>query len=117
MDSNSVAIEVDDSRAVPVVRVRGDWQLDFDNYSRGRGAAIGHLMDECPRVILDLTGVTRLDSFGIGCLVTYMAHAVRLGRRLDIVAPPGQPRIALERARLDRVCRCYDQEEAALLDA
>jgi anti-sigma B factor antagonist len=70
---------------------------------------------EAPLVV-DLGGVTLLDSIGLGVLVGAAARAESLGRRLRIVCPAGRTRDLLVRTRLDTVLPLADDLASALDD-
>jgi len=67
-------------------------------------------------VVLDLGGVTLLDSIGLGVLVGAAARAESLGRRLVMVCPEGPTRELLVRTRLDTVLPLANDLTTALHD-
>lgn len=68
--------------AVTVLAVRGD--LDLATVALLREPAMEELeRTECQKLVLDLTGLTFLDSTGLGCWVDLRDHAQELGKSLE----------------------------------
>jgi anti-sigma B factor antagonist len=66
------------------------------------------------RVMVNLAGVSQVDTSGLAELVGAHRAVVRGGARLVVIAPPGRPRELLELTRLDHVLEVSDSEEAAV---
>jgi len=65
-------------------------------------------------VVVDLSGVTSVDSSGLGALIGGLKRANQAGGDLRIAAPTDQVRMALELTRLTRVLRPYETFDEAL---
>lgn len=107
-------IALDTSARLPVVRVAGEMRLDLYNRSNKCKEVVVDAFQSSPRVVLDLSTVTFMDSFGVGCVAECLALAIAKEWKLDLVVPPGLIRQALDRARLLTVCRAYETEQAAM---
>ncbi len=59
------------------------------------------------RLVLDLTGVTFLDSAGIGVLAVCSGVMAKSGGRMVIAVASGKVKQALELTRLDKVIELY----------
>jgi anti-sigma B factor antagonist len=66
------------------------------------------------RIVLDLTHVTRIDSAGIGMLVSKFLTAFRGGGRLTLLHPTPRVLEMLRMTRLSSVFDIYDSEEDAV---
>lgn len=67
-----------------------------------------------PRVVLDLAGVSFVDSSGLGAIVGGLKSARQAGGDLRIAAAGEQVRTVLDLTNLDRVLRPHDTVEDAL---
>lgn len=65
-------------------------------------------------VAVNLSGVTFLDSSGIGSIVRSFKTANERGARLHFFAPPKMVRQTLKMVSLDKVMNLYDDEASAL---
>lgn len=66
-----------------------------------------------PKVVVDLSGTTFVDSSGLGALITGLRRTRQGGGDLRIAAPTEQVRAVLELTNLDRVLHPYASVEAA----
>ena len=116
MDENrrfSVATERDDSSDNVVIVVTGDVDLgtapDFeDELAR----AVEEGLDA--GLVIDLTGVSFIDSTGLNALVRAFERQRLAGESLALVSDDSRVAMMLEVTRLDRVLRCYPSRERAL---
>ena len=69
------------------------------------------------KVVVDLHGVTFVDSSGLGALISGLKAARLAGGDLRIARPGEQARVILSLTTLDRVMRPYDSVEEALNEA
>ena len=65
------------------------------------------------RIILDFTGVTHIDSTGIGRCISSLNMIMQAGGKLVISGATGQVREGFRVTRLDRVFRFVDDMDAA----
>ena len=66
------------------------------------------------RIVVDLQGVTFLDSSGLGALISALKTARQHAGDLRIAAPNEQARVILELTSLDKVLRPYGSVQEAL---
>lgn len=66
------------------------------------------------RVLIDLSGVTRVDSSGLGALMACYSHAVRRQGILKLLNPSPQLRRVLRITKIDSVLELYETEQEAL---
>jgi anti-anti-sigma factor len=66
------------------------------------------------RVLIDLSGVSRIDSTGLGALMSYYTHAVRNSGVLKLLNPNSQVKKVLSMTRIDSVVPTFEDEAAAL---
>jgi len=66
------------------------------------------------RLLVDLSGVTYVDSGGIGSLVEMYLHLTRRGGALKVVCPSVPARRVLQITQLDSVLEIFDDEPRAL---
>jgi anti-sigma B factor antagonist len=66
------------------------------------------------RVLIDLSGVSRIDSTGLGALMSYYTHAVRNSGILKLLNPSSQVKKVLSMTRIDSVVPTFEDEAAAL---
>jgi len=77
--------------------------------------SIGRALLESRRLVLDLGGVTRMDSSGIGLFVRYLSHTRSRGGDLRLSTAPPLIAELLRATRLTTVFKVYDSEEEAIL--
>lgn len=66
-------------------------------------------------LVVDLAEVPFIDSSGLAALISGLKSARTAGGDLRIARPASQAKVILELTRLDRVLRCYDSNEEALV--
>jgi anti-sigma B factor antagonist len=71
------------------------------------------LGDDRYTVLVDLSGVTFLDSTGLTCLITAYRTARSTGARLALIAPSQPVRKMLQLTGVDQVLDSYPSPEAA----
>jgi anti-anti-sigma factor len=77
-----------------ILRLQGDIDIDTTRHLTERlNALIG---DPSAAPVVDLTGVTFIDSTGLGALVRAHRRLRRQGRALALICPDGPARRALE---------------------
>lgn len=67
------------------------------------------------RIVVDLSGISFIDSTGLGALVGALKTARQAGGDLRIAAPTAQVTMVLELSNMDRVFRTYDSADDALV--
>ena len=95
---------------IAVVTLKGD--LDLEHSSRMRQNLLD-ILGKARAVIVDLAGVTMIDSSGIASLLEGLQEARKKGKDF-VLATPGDPVIrVLKLARLDTVFQIADDVTAA----
>jgi len=94
-----------------LVRIRGD--LDLQVVERVTEALTAIEADEPDLLVMDLSGLTFLDSSGMGAIAAAHIRAGQAGRRFAIVRPPAGVRQAFDRTRLDEVITVTDDLASA----
>jgi anti-sigma B factor antagonist len=76
----------------------------------------GAILDGRPRIVLDMSGVTFVDSSGLGSLVGCLKNAREAEGDLRLVGPGKQVMMVLQLSNLDRVFGTYDSIQGAYGD-
>jgi anti-sigma B factor antagonist len=77
--------------------------------------ALANLVAQSPQaILLDMTGVTFLDSAALGDLIAWKKRAVLRGSDIALLNPTGRVRAIIEMLSLDRVFKVFDDEGEAL---
>jgi anti-anti-sigma factor len=101
--------------AVVIVTVQGE--IDVSNVAE-IGSQLTEISNEPLGLVVDLSGVTHLDSAGIAMLYDLNARLDRRRLRLVVVAPPAAPvRRVLELTAFSRRARLADDVDAAIAAA
>ena len=74
------------------------------------------IKDEKPRLVIDMEGVSFVDSSGLGSVVAALKQVRSSKGDLRLAAPNQQVRVVLELTTLDRVFPYYATVEEALTD-
>ena len=77
-------------------------------------AALEQCSVESARVVLNLAGVDRLDSIGLGLLVRYAQRLGNRGGGLRLAAPPPSTTALLNMTKLSDLLKSYPTEEEAM---
>jgi len=99
-----------DGRAV--LRVEG--RLNLVTAPELRAAVQQAVEEDTARVVVDLAGVTFIDSSGLGMVIAGLKHARQAGGELRIAAAGEQVRMVLELTKLHRILRPYESVDEAL---
>jgi anti-sigma B factor antagonist len=94
-----------------LVTARGD--LDLHTAHRLADTLQPLLLTSGHSVLLDLSGVTFLDSTGLTCLITAYRTARTTGARLALIAPSERVRHMLALTGADQVLHSYPTPDAA----
>jgi anti-sigma B factor antagonist len=105
----SITTVVDD---VAILTVTGE--LDFALCVKLTPELNAALRSSARAVVIDLEGVSLMDSSGVALLINAFRRLDRTGRELAIACPIGPQRRALEVTGLDRHLPMYETREAAL---
>jgi anti-sigma B factor antagonist len=97
---------------VAILTVTG--QLDFALCSKLAPELDAALRSPVRAIVIDLEGVSLVDSSGIALMITASRSLHRAGRELAIACPKGPQRRAFELTALDRYLPMHDTREAAL---
>ena len=97
--SDDFQVDLTRRPAVDVVSVRGE--LDIATSRRLRDVVLDPQLEHQPTLVVDLSGVTFLDSTGIGVLVATWRRALANGQRFAVVCPAGQPLKVLQLVHID----------------
>ena len=65
-------------------------------------------------VLIDLSRVSRIDSAGLGQLMTFYSYAVRQRKALKLLNPSPEVRQLLHITKIDAVLEAYEDEQEAL---
>jgi anti-sigma B factor antagonist len=102
---------VDVQRRDDVAFVRPQGELDLATVESLRAALDG--IENAERLVLDLRGLTFLDSTGLRLLVTLHQRSHRDGFQLTLIAPAGPADRAIELSGLDQVLPFAAADDAA----
>ena len=94
--------------------VRPEGRLDLVTARDLRRYIDGAVEAGSRNVVVDLVGVSFIDSSGLGALIGGLKRARQAGGELRIAAPGNQVRMVLELTKLIRVLRPYDTVDEAL---
>lgn len=101
-----------EGEAAAVLALAGE--VDVSNVGEARAAALSLLEDGTKRLILDISGVTYMDSSGLGMLVGVLKRLRESEGELAIAgAAPGVKRL-FEITGLEQIFSLYDDMAAAL---
>lgn len=102
----------EDHGGVAVLRLRG--RLAGEAALEVAEAAAPLLRRGSARLVADLSGLSFLDSSGLGMLVSLRRRAQRRGGDLRLAAVPGSVAFLLQLARLHRVFACHESVAGAV---
>ena len=113
MSSDEFAVELHDASAAdaPIIRIRGEIDLRSSPELR---ATLSELVPNQPeRLILDLSGVSYMDSSGVGTIVELKRRIDRAGGRVILFGLQPRVRSVFEITRLDKFFTITDGLEQA----
>ena len=91
-------------------------RLDMSSAHELRDAVAAALSGGARRLLVDMSGVSFVDSSGLGAIIGGLKAARLSGGDLRLVNPSEQARSVLALTTLDRVLRIYDTEDDALAE-
>jgi anti-sigma B factor antagonist len=94
--------------------VRLDGRLDIGSAAEVKQAFASEVADHRTRIVVDLAGVTFIDSSGLSTLVSGLRTARQAGGDLRLAAAGPQPVALFSLTSLDQVFRLYPTVEEAL---
>lgn len=107
-------LDVDDRDDHAVVTATGE--IDVET-AGSLSDSVTEALARAPRVLLDLSAVTFIDSTGLGVLVRAHRAAEARGGFFAVVHPTPQTRKLVRVLGLDQLLHVYDTHEQALADA
>jgi len=116
-------IEADTEHSNPVKHIRRQQgtvildlagEIDLHSSVQLRGVLLEELRAGAPVLMINLTGVSFMDSSGLATLIEALQLARRQGGQLKLFGLQGRVRSLFEIARLDGVFGIYDSEAEAL---
>ena len=119
----SIAVRARDD--VSIIELTGEFTIGNAGIAqpldlRGRrlsdlGLTLHRVLEQGGRkIVLDLGGVTFLDSAGLGELISCKKRTAEKGGDIRLLRPNGKVRDMLEMLSLNRMFRIFDDESAAL---
>jgi anti-sigma B factor antagonist len=108
MALNIVASKIDD---VIVLRLNG--VIYFGEESAALRQRVRGLLDNSRRIVLDLAGVTHIDSGGLGTLVALFASAKKAGGTIKLASIGSHPQEVLQITKLVTIFEIFDRAEDA----
>ena len=105
-------VAVEDRDGWRVLRLAGE--VDVATAPRLRDRLVQLITEGPPRLVVDLSGLTFIDSMGLGALVSGLKRARALGGDLRLAGPTDHVAKVLAITRLDQAFLVGDSVEAAL---
>jgi anti-sigma B factor antagonist len=103
--------EIIEKQGVTVVALKGE--VDLENSPAARKLLLRSI-DDAGRVLVDLSGVTYIDSSGVASLVEALQASKKRGTEFALAAASEPTRRVLELARLDKVFTMHASVEEGL---
>ena len=99
------------SRTATIITIEGKMNTVSAPETRAQLGTV--VMDGGARLVLDLSGVTYVDSTALSVLVSTLKLARKEGGDLVLLGPTPPVRSLLEVTRLDRIFHIFEDEESA----
>ena len=107
--------KVDRRRLEDVVVLEFSRPASLTRQSREMTALLqGVLQQKDTKVLIDLSRVSRIDSAGLGLLMSCYSHAIRNRGMLKLLRPSGPVQNLLRLTKIDSVLETYEDEHQAL---
>lgn len=90
-------------------------EIVYGPEERALEAALEHAQHQFSRFVLNLSGVTRLDSMGLGLLVRHYTRIARRGGAIHLAGSPDFVTNLLDLTRLSTTIPNFDTEDEAIL--
>jgi anti-anti-sigma factor len=110
-DAHEFELRVEPGDDVTLVTVRGE--LDLATVPALRGALLGVIDRHARRLVLDLSGVTFIDSVGVGAVLHAKRRLGPDGGVAVVLAPGSYARVIFEVVGADRVLPVHEDLTAA----
>lgn len=94
-----------------VLNLKGD--IDFNSYKNFNKAVTELIENKTPRVVLVMTGVTHIDSMGLGTITKLWKMADQMGQSLVLADVPKNIRNMIKLVNLDKRILIFDTVEEA----
>jgi anti-sigma B factor antagonist len=104
-----------DEKSSPVIPLEGE--IDLHVSPRIAATVNSTLANKPPKLVIDLTKVSYIDSSGLAVLIEAMQNVERYGGKFALVGLQEEVRPIFEIARLDQVFRIFPDVAAALASA
>jgi anti-sigma B factor antagonist len=101
--------------ATRILQIEGE--LDMNTAGAVRQELTAAIESRTPRIVLDLTGLTYIDSSGLALFIESMQRLQKYGGKLALFGLRDTIRHTLEVAKLDQVFAVYPDKSAALAAA
>ena len=108
----ALSISSESINGVEVVHLSG--AILFGDDSTNLRNRVRALLDQGRRVVLDMRGVSRIDSSGLGTLVALYASAHRCATEIKLANLGAHPKEVLQITRLVTVFEVFDSAQAAI---
>jgi anti-sigma B factor antagonist len=105
--------EVTERQGVTIVALKGE--VDLENSPAARKLLLESI-DTATRILVDLSGVTYIDSSGVASLVEALQASKKNDTGFALAATSEPTRRVLELARLDKVFTIHETVDAGLTD-
>jgi len=102
---------IDDQNGVHVVELSGE--VDLHHSPQLRGVLLGHAEAKRPALLLDLSGVSYMDSSGLATLIEYLQQALKFQGKLALAGVSDRLRTIFDLARLGEIFSIYATVEEA----
>jgi len=108
-----MALSITTSKIKEVIVVRLDGVIYFGEESSSLRLRVKDLLDTSRQIVLDLSGVTHIDSGGLGTLVALHASAKKSGGEIKLANLANHPKEVLQITKLVTVFEIFDRAEDA----
>jgi len=107
-------VNTETSASFLIIRVSGEMRLWGQAGEQERPLTLLRAVEAIPGpVVLNMTGITRLDTSGIGALVRILIECSKREIELRVVLPRGFACEVLRRVRIFEQCASFESEAAA----
>jgi len=101
---------------LPTETLALDGEIDLHRSPEVKELLAASIERKAPRILLNLAGVTYIDSSGLAVLIEALQHALGYGGKLGLFGLQQSVKHIFEIARLDQVFQIYPDEAAAQAD-